>query len=231
MADDNSLQFFVRGVEVREVDDFISLNIFHEIAGSPPEQTPGDWKALPATDRFIKQVAKELNTEKSGILKSKRGKGGGTWGHWKIALAYAAYLDEALYSEILEVYKQVKTGDLAIASEVVRRNYDPEALKEFQKSVEEHQKYIDSYWGVHNQLKAHGANEGRQHAAYNKHVNDLAGVEKGKRHTADRAQVLKMRMMQDAGELELMGNEAQGWSAVSAAKGAGSRIMRALRGN
>ena len=36
------------------------------------------------------------------ILKTVRGRGGGTWGHWQIALAYAKYLDHNLHIQVNE---------------------------------------------------------------------------------------------------------------------------------
>ncbi|MEM9116902.1 MAG: KilA-N domain-containing protein [Cyanobacteria bacterium P01_F01_bin.56] len=227
----SNISFFVRGVELVEEDGLLSLNVIYKIAGEPKDDDPRRWTRLIAAQRFIKEIMLELNVQKKDILKPSRGKGGGTKAHWKIALAYAAYLDPALYSEILETYKRAKTGDLSLATEVVRRNYDESAVEAFKKDVEEHQVYLDSYWGVHGQLKAHGANDGRQHGAYNAHVNKLAGVEKGKRAEADRRQTLAMRMMQDAGELSLMSSDQQGWKAVKVAKDAGTRIIQALKGN
>ena len=224
----SNLSFFVRDVELNEEDGLISLNAIYKIAGEPEDDDPRRWTRLVAAQRFVKEIMTELNVQKKDILKASRGKGGGTKAHWKIALAYAAYLDPALYSEILETYKRAKSGDLSLASEVVRRNYDEGAVEAFRKDIEQHQLYLDSYWGVHGQLKAHGANDGRQHGAYNAHVNNLAGVEKGRRAEANRQQTLLMRMAQDAGELSLMNSDKQGWKAVQVAKDAGSRVTKAL---
>ena len=50
--------------------------------------------------QFIDFVAKSLNTEASRIYKTTRGKHGGTYAHWKIALAYAQYLSHELHERI-----------------------------------------------------------------------------------------------------------------------------------
>lgn len=43
----------------------------------------------------------------AGLVMTKRGKyGGGTWAHWKIATKYAAYLEPALESAILDVFRE-----------------------------------------------------------------------------------------------------------------------------
>jgi hypothetical protein len=39
-------------------------------------------------------------------LRKVRGRSGGTWGHWKVALDYAAYLSDALKDHISEVFKE-----------------------------------------------------------------------------------------------------------------------------
>ena len=41
-------------------------------------------------------------TEK-GIYKTKRGKHGGTYAHWKIALAYAQYLSHELHMRVTRI--------------------------------------------------------------------------------------------------------------------------------
>ena len=224
------LTFSVRGIEFEDRDGLLSLTTIFKLAGSPKNLEPSNWRRFPSVIELCEQIASELNVCPTQLFHTTKGRGGGTWAHWKLALFYASSLDPALHSDILETYRRVKSGDLSVAAETVKRNYDPNALEAFQKDVEQHAKYIDSYWGVHAQLKAHGANDGRQHGAYNAHVNKLAGLPNGKRHEADRRQLLTMRIAQDAGELGLMDSDAQGWSAVQVAKDAGTNVVRALPG-
>ena len=226
----SNIQFVVRGVQVDEIDGLLSLNIIYQVAGEPENQDPRQWNRLPETQRLINMVATELNVGKSHIMKTQRGKGGGTKAHWKLALAYAAYLDATLYSEILETYKRVKSGDPELAKEIIWRTSSPEALKEIGKTVQERGQYLDSFWGVHGQLKGHDANLPFQHASYNKHVNELAGVPKGHRGVMSREQQLKMRIAQDSAELTLMHDDtSSGWKAVNVAKDASSRVIKVLR--
>jgi hypothetical protein len=223
------VQFSIRGVELEEREGLISLTAIWKLAGSPGTLRPNDWKNFPSVVELAQQVAQELNTSPTCIYETRKGRGGGTWAHWKMALAYAASLDAGLYSEILETYRKVKEGDLTLAGEMVRRNYDQDALKQFQYDLKQHQLYLDSYWGVMEQLKAHGA-ERQDYQHYNGAVNRMIGVEKGKRHKMDRRQVLSARIIQDGGELHLMDSDAHGSAAVVEALDAGARAIRAIKG-
>ena len=51
---------------------------------------------------FVEFIAKKHGKPISDIYKTKRGKGGGSFAHWKIALAYAQYLSHELHSHIHE---------------------------------------------------------------------------------------------------------------------------------
>lgn len=75
--------------------------------------------------QFIDFVAKSLNTEASRIYKTTRGKHGGTYAHWKIALAYAQYLSHELHERILETYARVESGDVTLAAEIAEKQQDP----------------------------------------------------------------------------------------------------------
>jgi hypothetical protein len=70
---------------------------------------------------FIETVAGTLNVRSEHIMKTKRGKGGGTFAHWQIALAYAKYLSPALHMQVNEVYARYKSGDVTLADEIADR--------------------------------------------------------------------------------------------------------------
>jgi hypothetical protein len=80
------------------------------------KRTPGDW-SREAGAQFIEFVAENLNTRKTGIYKTARGKGGGTFAHWQIALAYAKYLSPKLHMQVNEIYARFKAGDITLADE------------------------------------------------------------------------------------------------------------------
>ena len=100
---------------------------------------------------FVEHVVKKLNVHSVQIYKTKRGKGGGTFAHWKIALAYAEYLSHELHSHILETYSRVATGDKTLAVEIIEKQKKPEdaewiansanavvARNKFTKCLQEH---------------------------------------------------------------------------------------------
>lgn len=135
-------------------EGLVSLNDVYRIAIERGldggKRNPSDW-SLEAGSSFIDFVAKSLNTVASGIYKTKRGKGGGTFAHWKIALAYAQYLSRELHSHILETYARVATGDKTLAVEIIEKQKKPEdaewianhanavvARNKFTKCLQEH---------------------------------------------------------------------------------------------
>ena len=75
--------------------------------------------------QFVDFIAKSLNVEASHIYKTTRGKHGGTYAHWKIALAYAQYLSHDLHARILETYARVQSGDVTLAAEIAEKQQDP----------------------------------------------------------------------------------------------------------
>lgn len=55
---------------------------------------PIDWIRLPDTERYLAALARQLKVEKSHLLKVKLGRGGATWMHPKLAVAFARWLDD-----------------------------------------------------------------------------------------------------------------------------------------
>lgn len=78
------------GSLIHEKADKLSLTDMWKAAGSDAQKTPAKWQGLPSSKDFIEHVS--LIVGKSDIIKATRGKGGSTWAHWQIALAYAKYL-------------------------------------------------------------------------------------------------------------------------------------------
>lgn len=70
---------------------------------------------------FIDFVATNLKADAGHIYRTQRGKGGGTFAHWQIALAYAKYLSPALHMQVNEVYARVKSGDVTLADEIAEK--------------------------------------------------------------------------------------------------------------
>ena len=98
--------------------DMINLTDLWKEAGSDPQRTPAKWQESEPVQRFIRSVGRILNIGNSDIIKSKRGKGGGTYGHKQVAIEYAQYLDEHLAVLVNGVFfqrvEEEKNPDLII---------------------------------------------------------------------------------------------------------------------
>lgn len=83
-----------------------SLNDLWKLAGTPKNQDPSQWLRLPETLRYLESECKIQKVGKSHILKSKRGRNGGTYASSRILLEYARYLDKDLAVIVNEVFLQ-----------------------------------------------------------------------------------------------------------------------------
>ena len=120
---------------------------------------------------------------------------------------------------LLEVAPEV------VAKEAIAKIDDPEAAKEVAEHAVRHHKYIETYHGVHDELKAHGC-EGIHHATYNKQVNELIGVPMGKRPKMTQRQKDEMLLVQVHGKLTLQDNaDVKEWDAVNLAVDAGDKAL------
>lgn len=84
------------------------------------KRKPGDWAREAGAD-FIDFIAENLHTRKSGIYKSSKARsdrGGGTFAHKQIALAYAKYLSPALHAQVNDTFLRAKSGDVTLADEI-----------------------------------------------------------------------------------------------------------------
>lgn len=85
--------------------ELVSLTDLWKEAGSINKKDPNTWLGRESTIELIDTICTILNTPKTGVLKSKRGKtGGGTWAHKNVALAYAKWLDPKLHILVNEVF-------------------------------------------------------------------------------------------------------------------------------
>jgi hypothetical protein len=116
-------QIFYGDVQVRnDAQGFISLNDMWVAAGCPSGKLePKKWGQNPYEKtsgssgrksisggpgyEFIEFIAKNLKVNASHLYKTMRGKYGGTWAHWQIALAYAKYLSPEFHAWANQVIK------------------------------------------------------------------------------------------------------------------------------
>ncbi len=119
----------VRDKKISE-DAFGNLNLtdIWRSAGSPSTKTTSLWRQLPTTDEYIEAVAENLgksyvkgNNDYKSVVYSKTGRGGGTFAHILIAIAYGEYLNPQLAVEIKATYLKVRTGGLPEVDEILRK--------------------------------------------------------------------------------------------------------------
>lgn len=91
------------------------------------KQSPYEWSRRDG-EPFIAFVAESLNTAQCRIYTATKGKGGGTFAHWQIALAYAKYLSPELHMQVNQVYARFKTGDVTLAAEIADKAKPADAL-------------------------------------------------------------------------------------------------------
>lgn len=73
---------------------------------------------------FIVFVAENLKVDAAHVYKTSKARadrGGGTFAHWQIALAYAKYLSHELHAEVNETYARAQAGDVTLSAEVADR--------------------------------------------------------------------------------------------------------------
>ena len=85
-------------------DGLISLTDLWKATGSVREKAPNFWVNQEATQQLIETAAGILNATQDCILKSAKGRSGGTWAHKNIALAYAKYLSPELHLAVNQAY-------------------------------------------------------------------------------------------------------------------------------
>ena len=135
--------------------EMYSLNDLWVIAGSPENKDPRQWVRLPQVLEFMQSAERFLNVGKSHIIKSKRGKGGGTYGVKQVALEYAQYLDSDLAVIVNEVFFQRIEEERN--PEIIGRRYI-EAYKRRNKDdkwIVTRLQGIDTRRGFTNVLKSH----------------------------------------------------------------------------
>lgn len=94
------------------------LNDIYEFSSKKKNTDPRTWLRQDNVQDLITAVSGVLNVSLNHIIKSKRGKGGGTYAHRNIFLAYAKYLDAELHviaNEIVfERIEEEKNPDLIL---------------------------------------------------------------------------------------------------------------------
>lgn len=95
------------GIQIAfEGKEQVSLTDLWKASGGDQNQSPTEWLRFSETNKFIEALSKNQNMGITHLLKVKRGKGGGTWAHWQIALTYAQYLSPELHLFVNQCFSE-----------------------------------------------------------------------------------------------------------------------------
>lgn len=101
-----------QGARVRLKDDALNLTDIWKAAGSPANKQPYEWQRLPHAVEFVDYIADTAGKSRSSLIWTKEGRGGGTWAHWQVGMAYAKYLSPALhawFNSIVRAHMELRT--------------------------------------------------------------------------------------------------------------------------
>lgn len=85
-----------QGFVIGDRGEELNLTDMWKAAGSPVNKEPFNWERFEGKG-FIEAVAVAHNLSQPQVIRKKAGKGGGTWAHWQIGIAYAKYLDHGFH--------------------------------------------------------------------------------------------------------------------------------------
>lgn len=99
------------GIIIHDKSEMLSLTDMWKAAGEPNDKRPSEWLRHEGTIEFVEAVS-AFNMGNAHI-KTTKGKGGGTWAHWQIALAYAKYLSPEFHMWCNQVVRAHMEGRAA----------------------------------------------------------------------------------------------------------------------
>lgn len=130
-----------KGMKVND-DGMVSLTDIWNANGGESRNRPKAWLETQQAQDFVAEVVKGQNPalflKVAGVVKSEdirlflkvaKGRNGGTYAHWQIALAYAQFLSPELHVAVNTVFKGFVEADASIATSVLERTTDQQAVE------------------------------------------------------------------------------------------------------
>lgn len=96
------------GIDIAGKGEMLCLTHMWKAEGSPRGKEPWRWLETDHAKQFVDFIRESHNLVLSEVIKSIRGKGGGTWAHWQIAMAYAKYLSHPFHAHVNATYRKVR---------------------------------------------------------------------------------------------------------------------------
>lgn len=97
------------GFPIRDRGEMLSLTDMWRASGSDDSKRPYEWSRKEGA-AFIEAVALAHNTPVERIYSAARGKGGATFAHWQIGIAYAKYLSHDFHMWCNTIVRQHMEG-------------------------------------------------------------------------------------------------------------------------
>ena len=105
-------------------DNLVNLTKMWKSSGGIRTKAPNFWLNQDATKEFIDTLISQSKCNPELHLKTTRGKLGGTFAHWQIALAYAKYLNPEFHIFVNEVFMRYGIADPTLAADIAERTTD-----------------------------------------------------------------------------------------------------------
>jgi hypothetical protein len=93
-----------KGTAIDFTADRLNMTHMWKAAKGTEAQRPAEWLRLDGTKQFLSYL--ETMGPTHSLTDTKEGRNGGTWGHWKVAMAYAKYLSPEFHNWCLEVVRE-----------------------------------------------------------------------------------------------------------------------------
>lgn len=104
-------------------DELVSLTDMWKASGLGKDYMPIRWARSESANRFISYIRDLQNHPQKDVFYTKRGRTGGTFGHWQIALAYAQWLSPEFKAQVQDAFRSYKIGDPEHAGETLDNQY------------------------------------------------------------------------------------------------------------
>lgn len=115
-----------KGMKVN-ADGMVSLTDIWNANGGESRNRPKAWLETQQAQDFVAEVVK--GQDSALFLKVAKGRNGGTFAHWQIALAYSQFLSPELHVAVNTVFKGFMEADASVATSVLERTKDQQAVE------------------------------------------------------------------------------------------------------